>query len=147
MLSFRQFTESTDPQFLYHGTSSHYLPSILKNGLIPGNRKSKTSPKVYVSHHLDVARDEAWRTVEGDETKSGKHSNGIGGTSHVIVINKNHPSLKDHKWKEDKEYDPGLSHYTNKHIPKEAISHVLTANQANREILAQSKKHKQQKIA
>jgi hypothetical protein len=45
-----------NPPDLYHGTTSNFLPSILKNGL---------NPKVYVDIHKHIAAREAHDTVYG----------------------------------------------------------------------------------
>lgn len=137
MISFLQFIAE---ELVFHGTSSKFSPDILKHGLVPANRKNPKNPaRVYVAHHSASARDEADRTVNGDDMTSGKKRSGVGGEPHVLVIDKDHPSLKNHKWKPDSEYGSGIASHTDKHIPPEAIKKVL---KGHRSISMYTRKHK-----
>ena len=122
---------SPEGKYLYHGTSSIYTPSILKHGLIPGSRKNeKLSARIYLAYHSDLAHDEAYRTVHGDDADGIKRGNGVGGVSNVIVIDAEHPSLKGRTFRPDREYGEGLACYTKKAIPAEAIVAVLRGDNA-----------------
>ena len=61
------------PEVLYHYTASAYLPSIIKEGLVPGRRQSPwLCPKDYVHVWLESRlyqskiRDVGWTTIAVD---------------------------------------------------------------------------------
>lgn len=114
-------------RYVYHGTSSKFLPDILKNGLEPGNLKSgNMKGLVYVTRDPEIARREAGYTVHGDF--DGERE-GVGGHQVVLKIDRSHPSMRKAKFFVDDHYhddDPGIhsvhSFATSSPIHPEAIT-------------------------
>ncbi len=94
------FSSLTEGRYIYHGTTSYNLPSILQHGLVPstgkGNRKAK---RVYVTRDGSIASTEAHATCFGD---GATHTHGQGGEPVVLKIDRLHPKLKGNKFKVDK---------------------------------------------
>lgn len=111
-------------KYLFHGTSSKYLPSIEQNGLTtrsnwqPG--KGSSSGKIYLSPFPEIAGDEAWGTVNGDYATE---TEGVGGEPSLVVIDRS--KLRGYGITRDPELSQhpmdigGL--YTDMDIPNDAI--------------------------
>ncbi len=134
MLSFKQFISESllleKHPFLFHGTSSHFLPGIKKTGLTNS----------YVTTHPHIASDEAYGTTEGEPSSFSTAKKAKGGVPHIVVINRNHPSAKG--FKADQEYkspkrrgkfakdDVAFKH--NGHIHPDAVVDHFPANDINK---------------
>jgi hypothetical protein len=86
------------PKFLYHGTSSLYLPGIKSKGL--------TGKRVYVTTNPDLAFAEAKFSVDGDLSGAP----GVGGKPVVVVIDADHPSVAHGRWRSDPEYSRDVAY-------------------------------------
>ena len=88
-----------ESRYVYHGTTSYNLRSILKNGLQPstskGNRKVR---RIYVTRDGEVTSTEAHATCFGDGATG---TPGQGGEPVVLKIDRLHPSIKNHNFKVD----------------------------------------------
>jgi hypothetical protein len=71
-------------QYLYHGTSSQHVKGIKENGLVGGmSGKGIRKSRVYVTPFPEIAWDEAYNTVHGDEATGTK---GVGGKPVLVRI-------------------------------------------------------------
>lgn len=115
-------------KYLYHGTSDVHLEGIKKHGFKPKIDKydEDREHKTYVTTDPQIAANEAISRVKGENWEGGKKASG--GNPVVIALHKNHPSIKNAKFRHDSEYDenenPNYARtlYTNKKIHKDAIA-------------------------
>ena len=87
-----ELTEAIPPDVLYHGTAKHFLPSIMKQGLIPGKRlhvhlslDEATAIKVGSRHGEPYVIPVDCKQMQEDGYKFFKSNNGVWLTKHVPV--------------------------------------------------------------
>lgn len=119
----RRINESyTRPKYLYHGTHTLNLDSIKKNGIKPGEMWKNS----FLTHSATHAWKEAKRAsnISDWDRKTGERL----GKPVVIVIHRDHPSVKSVRWTKDDSHGKHTLRWLVKTpdvIPPNAISHVL----------------------